>query len=292
MAEEETYEEEPVSDEEKLQIAQHYLLNAPPGQFTAVLEDVKALLPPGLLGDAVLQGIAREFNVRNLRILASGDTKVLISKESEVDASHYVHPRSGLIIPVNHVTMAAPDGEEPRPMDGPMNAAVEAQRQAMDESVAEYVEGRYLGEAASGVYAKAGSDSELRVLISGEKLNLRNMWSGQFISSWTVTLNAAGASISGEIKVRAHYFEGGNVQLQTKKPVPEVSLSAADPASLAKAVSEHISAEEKIIQEGYEEMYTNMTGETFKAMRRVMPIHKNKVSWNINEVRLNSNLRK
>lgn len=32
--------QEEISDEEKLQIAQHYLLNAPPGQFTAVLEGV------------------------------------------------------------------------------------------------------------------------------------------------------------------------------------------------------------------------------------------------------------
>ena len=33
-----------------------------------------------------------------------------------------------------------------------------------------------------------------------------------------------------------------------------------------------------------------MTEETFKAMRRVMPVHRNKVSWNINEARLNANL--
>ena len=36
--------------------------------------------------------------------------------------------------------------------------------------------------------------------------------------------------------------------------------------------------------------YTGMTEETFKAMRRVMPVHRNKVSWNINEARLNANL--
>jgi hypothetical protein len=39
-------------------------------------------------------------------------------------------------------------------------------------------------------------------------------------------------------------------------------------------------------------MYGNMTDETFKAMRRVMPVHRNKMNWNINEVKLNQNLRK
>jgi len=45
-------------------------------------------------------------------------------------------------------------------------------------------------------------------------------------------------------------------------------------------------------KEGLEEMYGNMTDETFKAMRRVMPVHRNKMNWNINEVKLNQNLRK
>jgi hypothetical protein len=32
--------------------------------------------------------------------------------------------------------------------------------------------------------------------------------------------------------------------------------------------------------------------ERVKAMRRVMPVHRNNMNWNINEVKLNANLRK
>ena len=39
-------------------------------------------------------------------------------------------------------------------------------------------------------------------------------------------------------------------------------------------------------------MYDNMTNETFKAMRRIMPISRTKMKWNINEIALNKNLRK
>ena len=34
-----------VSNEERLQIAQHFLLSSPPGQFHEVLKDVQLLLP-------------------------------------------------------------------------------------------------------------------------------------------------------------------------------------------------------------------------------------------------------
>jgi len=39
-------------------------------------------------------------------------------------------------------------------------------------------------------------------------------------------------------------------------------------------------------------MYANMNEETFRAMRRLMPITRTKMEWNVNAVRLNKNLRK
>jgi capping protein alpha len=99
--------------------------------------------------------------------------------------------------------------------------------------------------------------------------------------------------VSGEIKIRAHYFEVGNVQLQTKKVVAATTLATGGDASgIAAAIKDHVAVSEKEIMDGLEEMYGNMTEETFKSMRRVMPVHRNKMNWNIHEVKLNSTLRK
>ena len=46
------------------------------------------------------------------------------------------------------------------------------------------------------------------------------MW----LSVWTATVDPAGVEVSGEIKIRAHYFEDGNVQLQSKKAIESVTL--------------------------------------------------------------------
>ena len=151
-------------------------------------------------------------------------------------------------------------------------------RSQVETALEAYVAAQYQeGTAAAAVYAING---ELRVVISGERLNLRNFWSGLFVSTWTV--NPKTLAVSGEIKVRAHYFEDGNVQLQTKKKIDETIASGDD---IGVAVKTMIADEEKKLQGGLELMYANMTEETFKAMRRVMPVHRNKMNWNINEVK-------
>ena len=46
------------------------------------------------------------------------------------------------------------------------------------------------------------------------------------------------------------------------------------------------------MQQGLEAMYTNMSDETFKAMRRTMPISLMKMDWNLNAVRMVQQLRR
>jgi hypothetical protein len=106
-----------ISAEEKLQIAQHYLLNAPPGQFESVLAGIPNLLffalfsfffsffllmlvnplifvlcsfpppPPDVkvvapgadvLTAERLEAIARDYNTKNLRLLRHGENTPLV----------------------------------------------------------------------------------------------------------------------------------------------------------------------------------------------------------------------
>ena len=199
----------------------------------------------------------------------------------------YLETKSKQVYTVDHKDMKVVGAPETAPADG----ADEGARAAVDAALAEYVGERYVeGTAAAAAYASGAG--QLSLVVSGEKLNLRNFWSGQFLSTWTVALAAGGPTVSGEIKIRAHYFEEGNVQLQSKKAVAAQTLAvdAGDAAAVAAAVKELVATEERLLQEGLEEMYSNMTDETFKAMRRVMPVHRNKMNWNINEVKLNANL--
>ncbi|KAH8050159.1 hypothetical protein JL722_11538 [Aureococcus anophagefferens] len=165
---------------------------------------------------------------------------------------------------VDHVALTA----EAEAGGGPAApGAFAAERDAVAAAVGAYVGARYGAECKCGAVYESDDASELAVVISGESVNLRNFWS-------------------------AHYFEDGNVQLQTSKTCGEATVAAASPADLGAAVAAFVEAAETDLQNGLQEMYDNMCAETFKAMRRVMPITRTKMKWNIHEISLNKNLRK
>lgn len=111
-------------------------------------------------------------------------------------------------------------------------------------------------------------EEALHVVIYGERLNLRNFWSGSWLSVWEIK----DKQLSGTIKVRApcrlsacfsaplsltfshdqlraHYFEEGNVQMQTTKTLPATSLPPTeDETTAAVAVVDAIQQAEATVQ--------------------------------------------
>ena len=61
-------------------------------------------------------------------------------------------------------------------------------------------------------------------------------------------------------------------------------------AAVAAKVCEEIERMEGSVQEGLEAMYSSMSEDTFKAMRRVMPITRTKMNWSLSDVKLKQNL--
>jgi capping protein alpha len=145
-------------------------------------------------------------------------------------------------------------------------------------------------ESAGSVFCKNGN---INITITGEKSNLRNFWSGRISSTWTLTpapppsaLTGPESSgdvsdendvlqfcISGDIKIHAHYYEDGNVQLQSSRSFPSKQLNLnKELNTVAKDAMMHIKESEKSLQAGLQDMYLHMNEETFRQMRRLMPV--------------------
>mmetsp|Transcript_34180 Transcript_34180/g.74529 ORF Transcript_34180/g.74529 Transcript_34180/m.74529 type:complete len:287 (-) Transcript_34180:152-1012(-) len=286
MSDEENEVDE-VTDEERQQIAQHFLLSSPPGQFHEVLSDVKKLLPEGLIGEPLAAGIARAFNSKTNKVVTTpGGAKVPICAAGELDPTRYVDPKSGQSYALDHLSLKTVEDSTPSNQD----ASLENERAALQSALDAYVVSRFVCEdAAGGAYAK---DGKIVAVVSGERPNLRNFWSGRWGSTWTIQLSGGQATISGDMKVHAHYFEDGNVQLQTSKPIPATTIPYSSEAEFAEQVIARISAAEGELQTALEEMYASMNEETFRAMRRIMPVKRTKMEWNVNAVRMNKQVRK
>lgn len=74
-----------------------------------------------------------------------------------------------------------------------------------------------------------------------------------------------------------HYYEDGNVRLTTSKPVSNTSILAS--GSTAAEVMKQIAATEKRYQEELNRGFTALSEGSFKALRRQLPVTRQKVEW-------------
>jgi capping protein alpha len=263
-----------IPDSEKLAIATHYLLSSPPGEIKEVLADVKVVLNNNtILTDGVLKGVFRKYNTQNTEVLEGPDGKpFILSEYGELDAKHYL-TGTGEVVVVDHVTLKATKAgaDAPKPSPGPFEGA----RAAIYNALKEYVDAQF-NEGTATCSAFETKDGVV-ACICGVKTNLRNYWSGKWRSEWH--FDPKGKTGSGKVRINIHYFEDGNVQMEQNKDIDKTGLSATDDKSFGEAAKAFVAKTENAIQDTLEEMYQNMSQETFKDMRRILPLTKTKMDW-------------
>jgi len=253
---------EDISPEEKVRIASEYLLNAPPGEFNDVFNDIRVLIN----NDSLLQrGVANAFQEYNTEQFTPVDVpntnhKVVICKAGQVDSSHYIDPRSNQTFIFDHMRQVA---SEPQPSGMPNDST----RAALEEAFLNYLADHY----ATGVVSVFKSDNTYTVALVGNKYNPRNYWNGRWRSMYTIS----GNSVKGLLRTQVHYYEDGNVQLQSEKSI-EFNAPASNPAEIIKQVKKA----ESDYQTALNESYAQLSDTTFKALRRALPITRNKLDWN------------
>ncbi|KAM3440973.1 hypothetical protein NHJ13734_003037 [Beauveria thailandica] len=105
--------------------------------------------------------------------------------------------------------------------------------------------------------------------IEGAQADLTN---GRWRSVYT--FDPSSGSLEGTIKVDVHYYEDGNVRLQTKKPV-SLYVASGTGAGIAK----DISSTEKKYQEELNRGFVSLSEGAFKGLRRQLPVTRQKIEW-------------
>ena len=165
---------------------------------------------------------------------------------------------------------------------------MESYRAALSAALASYLSDSFKpGKAALAVY---GADNgQLTVCVSARNVSLGNFWTGSWRAVYSLTVPqaaaggggggaAAATELKGGVKVSVHYFEDGNVQLHSASEL-SVSVLVEQPESAARRVADAVSKFEGEYQNALEEMYVNMHRTTFKAMRRLLPVNRQKFVW-------------
>jgi capping protein alpha len=118
-----------------------------------------------------------------------------LHQNGEIDTIHYFDPTDGTTFSLNHLNLTTADES----VESNQDSSLESFRAAIQSAVSTYIKTSYSAENSAGsVYAK---DGLISVVITGEKANLRNFWSGKWTSTWTISTDESGAHVSGDIKV-------------------------------------------------------------------------------------------
>eukprot|EP01104_Vermistella_antarctica_P012754 TRINITY_DN3750_c1_g1_i1.p1 TRINITY_DN3750_c1_g1~~TRINITY_DN3750_c1_g1_i1.p1 ORF type:complete len:298 (+),score=93.90 TRINITY_DN3750_c1_g1_i1:39-896(+) len=268
-----------VSDEEIVQICNNFLLNSPPGEFMEVVTDIRGLLENDSIINQSAPATFREYNTEQMLQVQSpnGDHKVLVSKYGELSDSEYLDPHGKSVIQFDHIRQEVVGS---RGLSGELDGDVEAYRQAFDDAASQYAAEHFVHGTAAVYGSKKGGNHSLTICISSSKFNPNNFWNGRWRSVWTASYKPGGQiTLDGRLRVNVHYFEDGNVQLNTDVN-KQTTANGANPAAAAAAAIKAIDKIEASYQTALGASYQTMGDTTFKALRRVLPITRTKIDWN------------
>ena len=135
--------------------------------------------------------------------------------------------------------------------------------------------------------AMTGDASQLVIHTYAEKMDHQNQLSGYWKATWIIA-NTTDSSTDIEGRVQIHSFSAEEGNAQTKldknfesKTVTKTALKKGDEPTLVQAVMKQIQEWESEVLGLLQAMNEGGTGEHLKAIRRVLPITKTKMKWNV-----------
>lgn len=267
-----------VSQEEIINIVKDFLANAPPGEFMEVVTDVRTLLKNDELLNSLAPTAFREYNTdQMIKVETPKGDKVLITKFGELSANEYLDPHGKQVITYDHIKQQV-TGQ--RAASGELDAEVEPFRKAFEDAAIKYNDEHYPTGTTAVYGRKEGGNFVITIVISSAIFNQKNYWGGRWRSVWTATFKPGSGQcqLKGNMKIQVHYYEEGNVQLNTNTDKSK-SIPVADAAALADKALKTISAVEADFHAALDKSYTTMGNTTFKALRRALPIIRKKIDW-------------
>ncbi|KAI0795293.1 F-actin-capping protein subunit alpha [Irpex lacteus] len=275
-----------MSAEDRIQAASKFLLQSPPGEINDVLNDVRNIISDDDTLQAGIQPALQEYNLaqfitasvpgRQHQSIVSEAARVPPGAEDEEadGEDRFWDPRSRTSFKFDHLTLEAkePQHYEPETESEPF-------RTALETSALSYISAHFHDGVVS-VFPTHGNVNKYVIQVVANKYNPSNFWSGRWRSEYIVDLEAR--TLAGKILVNVHYYEQGNVQLSTNHTIsldlPSGITSSPEVSSASKILA-IISDEETKYQTTLNESYQDLGDNTFKTLRRALPITRAKLDW-------------
>ena len=124
--------------------------------------------------------------------------------------------------------------------------------------------------------SSAPSSSTLAILLVSNKYSPSNFWNGRLRT--TYLYDVPSSTLTGTLQCDVHYYEDGNVRLQSKKTLPPTTIAASS-SSAAGEIMRTVARVEKGWQEEMNRGFSRLSEGEFKGLRRQLPVTRQKVEW-------------
>ena len=255
------------SSDDPLTVARRILLSSPPGEFDLVLRDLQKVLPAGA------GGADEQFIAETRRLYGEQTGSRLIDGSCNVGGG------------------SVSGGENCAKLRSKMDGYMAANYCASTppSSGSGYA---VLPAVASAAGASSTKDDSLLTLeVYAEKVSTPNCHSGSWHATYTIqVLSSTSATIGGAVRLRSHEYEDmANVQLSSTHSLDQVTVSAKIGRDWADAVLSQIQTWERDDVQGcLARLYDDevMNNGMLRSMRRVLPVTKTRMDWNMGGHRL------
>jgi len=265
------------SKQQLINIANNFLLNAPPGEFMEVVTDVRALLPQESMLNDSAPTTFKKYNEDQMVQADSqdGSHRFLVTSYAELGTNEYIDHAGKCVATFDQIKQVV---VKTRPIGGSdVDDKAEPMRAALDKAISKYVNDHY-PFGTYGVYVK---DKQFYICITSTRFNPNNFWNGRWRSVWTLPMKTGKVNIEGRIRLQVHYYEDGNVQLHTDTSKAAAVEISGDVEASAAAVVKALTTVEHNFHSALDASYNVMGETTCKALRRALPITGQKINWNL-----------
>ncbi|KAJ5907350.1 F-actin-capping protein subunit alpha [Penicillium taxi] len=244
-----------------VEIASTFIEGAPPGELADIVVDVQSLTE----GEDIIPLLAPAFERYNESQLT---TVKLPGSSQEVGIYPAPPLESQTSFEIDHTTQTASAAQ---------SSPLESQNADLIKSLL-----KSLGVHAKEHYPNCSysvypieDDLAVAIVVVANRYSPKNFWNGRFRAIYQVPVSSSSSTtVTGKLHVDVHYYEDGNVALNTTKPI---SLSV--PSVSAESIISRIAAAERDYQEELNRAFVSMSEGAFKGLRRQLPITRQKVEW-------------
>lgn len=245
------------TDATRLRVIQYFLSKTPVGEHKEVLAELQALLGTDLIhSEAVANTLLKALASHGTTIPYEGN-RLQMTPTGYISGSSFYDPKFDVNFNVDPYDLLVSNVTKAK--SG--SKLLKIVQEQLDFYLSQY----FLADAQGRTFENGQG---LLIFIACPCVNLKNMWTGEWISTWELTEG----KIKGTVTINAHYFEEGNMQLSHTDTFEREILVKNSEENIAKEVIKQIRKCDAEVQSEMDELYENLPSGVFKPMRRTMPV--------------------